>query len=1183
MRENNIQMYELCYGNSPSAIMVIEADYKSDNVMHDFKIVYMNDAFCGYIEDKREKYLNESFCKLWGDGAYKIIPKLVDALKNNKKNVRAAVNLGKYQCELHCYMLNDNCFAVTLFQMSVLDNTMFSDKHGYDIDDEKAIENYLRDTELVCRLLADDTETAIWKYDINTATLYRILSGGKVEALPDFCNYMLNAKLIHPDSIDDFKTFFRRVHDGEERMQTDIWLKFYEDKWTCKRMAFWNIFDKDGYVVKSVGWSRDITEDIQIRTEKQMMDMALLNTDLLIWEYDLINHVCIQQHNSMSIYGIEQKSISPQEMCEMGMIAEESYEDFINMHTAVEQGEPWVSADIKTYDADEKVMWQRMSYTTVFNENGKPLRAVGTGTDISEIKKIENAMRGELSDNESKLASGVLGRGVVNITKDSIVYNIASKKIAEDKVRYSYTKLIEEISSFALLEKKQKNIMTKFARNTLIQAYIKGARNASVDYQYKMQDGQVIWVQTAVKMFLDEKSGNIMADIITYDINDKKSLEAVLIKLSELDYEKIAIIDVVLDTITVNTAPRELESEIEKEIWYDYSKIYPDKISGYIKDTELKQAIKLFDPKHLMSVLENKDSLVYSFDTIEPDGKTARKKYQYSYMDESKRFIILAKSDITELFNEQMKQQEILKEALIQAQQASIAKTEFLSRMSHEIRTPMNAIIGMSTLAERCVDNPEQVTDCISKVQVSAQFLLSLINDILNMSRIESGRLVVNKEKIKFEEFIMGINTICFEQAKEKGVEYDCVLDSLTEPYFVCDAMKIQQILINIITNAVKFTPEGGKVKLIITQEKAENGKAFMKFVVWDNGIGISKEFLPKVFNPFEQEDATTTTIYGGTGLGLAICKNLVTLLDGDISVKSQVGEGAEFTVKLQLDIDEAEKEKNCVNRKYPNYKVLVVDDDEVVCRQAKRVLTKFDVKADTAISVTAALEVLEKDNAYDFIFVDFGMSEMNGIEAAKLIKDKIGDKTRIVIMTAYDRVAIENEAKKLNITDFINKPLFGTVFSGFFDKLSDGGRQSKKQNAGPEYDFTGKRILLVEDHILNVEVASRVLMAKGFDIEVAQNGQIAVDKMSESSPGYFDAILMDIRMPVMDGLEATRRIRELRHNDAKTVPIIAMSANAFDEDIAKSKAAGMNAHLAKPIEPKKLYAALHEYIYEHK
>ena len=540
---------------------------------------------------------------------------------------------------------------------------------------------------------------------------------------------------------------------------------------------------------------------------------------------------------------------------------------------------------------------------------------------------------------------------------------------------------------------------------------------------------------------------------------------------------------------------------------------------------------------------------------------------------------------IDEQKDNEVEKNQILRTALGAAEAANNAKTEFLSRMSHEIRTPMNAIIGMTAIALSALDNKERISDCLAKIGISARFLLSLINDILDMSRIESGRMSLAHEKFDFEEMINGLSSLFYPQAEEKGLKFNTVIEGVTEELYIGDSLRLRQILLNILSNALKFTPSGGRIQFTIRQMSRGDKDAWLRFTVSDTGIGMSKVFQKHLFESFEQENPNISIKYGGTGLGLAICKNLVTLMGGSINVHSIEGVGSEFCVDVKLGLtEESYRRKNFDILKLRDLKTLIVDDDIVTCEHASLIMSDLGLQAEYVTSGASAVLEIEKGiremKPYDIVLVDLKMPDMDGMQTAKAIRRLVGAETLVVVMTAYEWKEIEADARRAGVDFFITKPLFRSELVDLFEKINDFSEAVyEPETAKGEIQFAGERILLVEDNELNLEVAASLLEMKGLTIESACNGLQALEKFCSTPVGYYDAVLMDIRMPVMDGLEAARNIRLFDKSDAQTIPIIAMTANAFDEDVEKSHAAGMNAHLAKPIDPEKLFAVLQEFI----
>ena len=530
-----------------------------------------------------------------------------------------------------------------------------------------------------------------------------------------------------------------------------------------------------------------------------------------------------------------------------------------------------------------------------------------------------------------------------------------------------------------------------------------------------------------------------------------------------------------------------------------------------------------------------------------------------------------------------MAQQTALSDALASAEQANKAKTAFLSNMSHEIRTPMNAIIGLDTIALNDPETPEKTKGYLEKIGSSAEHLLSLINDILDMSRIESGRMVIRRDEFSISKLLEDINTMFSGQCMDKGLQYSCHIHGDIDEYYTGDSMKLKQVLINILGNAVKFTPAGGSVNLILERTAHFDGKSTLQFTVRDTGIGMSKEFLPHIFDTFAQEDATYTNKYGSSGLGMAITKNLVEMMNGTIQVESVKNEGSAFMVTVTMD-DSHHKEvqSHDAQKSFKDMSAMIIDDDPVACEHGKLVLEKVGITADTALSGPEGIDKIKlrrgRRNPYDLILVDWKMPEIDGVETARRIRSVVGEETAIIILTAYKWDDIYDEAMEKGIDSFISKPLFASNVLEEFERAVNRKKPVKILDH-EETDFTGKNILLAEDVDINAEIMKMILESRGINVDIAQNGKEAVELFETKPEGHYFAVLMDMRMPEMDGLTATKIIRNKERSDAGNIPIIALTANAFDEDVQRSLQAGLNAHLTKPVDAELLFKTLGAFI----
>lgn len=539
------------------------------------------------------------------------------------------------------------------------------------------------------------------------------------------------------------------------------------------------------------------------------------------------------------------------------------------------------------------------------------------------------------------------------------------------------------------------------------------------------------------------------------------------------------------------------------------------------------------------------------------------------------RYFTMNRAQVKEL--EQARQE--AEEARQEAEIASKSKSEFLSNMSHDIRTPMNAIVGMTAIATAHMDDPVQVQNCLRKITMSSRHLLGLINDVLDMSKIESGKMTLNEELVSLRDVMESMVSIVQPQVKAKHQKFNISIFNILSENVHCDSVRLNQVLLNLLSNAIKFTPENGSIDVSLHEEPSPRGEEYVRILIQvkDTGIGMSEEFRQHIFESFAREDNKRIHRTEGTGLGMAITKYIVDAMKGEITVESQQGAGTEFKVVLDL----MKAEERVEDMVLPDWVMLVVDDDQQLCESTVDSLRSIGIRAEWVLDGEDAVKMAtrhhKQHNDYHVILLDWKLPDMDGIQTARELRRQLGNDVPILLMSAYDWTEIEDEARAAGISGFLMKPLFrSTLFYGL--KPYMGAEDDKPAIEEDKLTFSNKRILVAEDNELNWEIANELLRDLGLELDWAENGEVCTDLFQSSEPGCYDAILMDIRMPIMDGYEATDAIRAMDRPDAG-LPIIAMTADAYSDDIQKCLSHGMNAHVAKPIDIDEVARILKRYL----
>ena len=929
------------------------------------------------------------------------------------------------------------------------------------------------------------------------------------------------------------------------------------------------------------------TAQIQLYRERDRYRIIMENSADVIYEYDrktdtVVFYETIRRGDENEIA----KHVSPnfsKKLYDQKIAHPEDAETVMRVFSGVQGGSAEVR--LRNLKLNGDYVWCLLQGQPVY-ENGALARVVGIIRDITENKRIsqEKERLQRIFDLELRRdyesicqINPFTGRYVMCTPSNASYYDIPTSGIFSEELAHA-------ISRIVCSEDRETCLKTMSIGNML--KTLEEEKEGTCYYRVLTPDGSLRWKCARYTYFGDD--GSILLNVRdVHDIRiaqqqEENRFRAILRETCEY------IIETDVETKSYTLHLPTLINRYPLADCSDYGSLIARYSERYVAPEDREaflRAVSLPEALNRMRREGGSCSIKY---TVNTNGSPAYKTWNMSLYryDDNREYMLSYILDITKLVLEQQEKEreaernrQIIKDALTAAEQASRAKSDFLSRMSHEIRTPMNAVIGMTTIAAASLDNRDKLTDCLGKIGLSSRYLLSLINDILDMSRIESGKVSIINEEFDFRSFVEGISSLIYPQAKNKNIVFDLNIEGVVDERYRGDPLRLNQVLINILSNALKFTPEWHSVHLSIRETRRVRDRAYLQFIVRDTGIGMEKGLLTRIFEPFEQGGASISHSYGGSGLGLAISSNLVSLMNGHISVSSTPGVGSEFVVELPLLTVPDNTPKQDVSLE--DIRVLVVDDDLVTCEHTTLILNRIGVDAEYVTSgkaaVTRVKSALQRHTCYNIALVDWKMPDMDGVETARSIRRIVGPDTLVIIMSAYDWTEIEARAREAGVDFFISKPIFQSVVQDVLLKATR-RRQSAATLPVQKEDFAGRRILLVEDNEINMEIARTLLEFRNASVDVACNGQQAVEMFRSSPPNHYDAVLMDVRMPVMDGIAATQAIRGLNRADAATVPILAMTANAFAEDIEQSRKAGMNEHLAKPIEPETLYARLASY-----
>lgn len=912
--------------------------------------------------------------------------------------------------------------------------------------------------------------------------------------------------------------------------------------------------------------------------------IAAKESGSLVFTYDVKKQTIFVDEQTAKAFGVTtfQEGV-PYDMVRRGIVTEDTKDTYIGIHEAMICGKKEAHGVVKLVQADGSISIQELKMQAILNEDGS-----STGTAVGVYREITNRYMKELDQQryQQVILSSQMYTFQYDVLRDVFVVFVPSRNGREEQ-RRDFKEFSKQIAEGEVCQEEDQIVLREFFQN--------GSQRMMQVRMKDIRDGQMRWYGISGSVVKEnEQTQTVFGSI--YDITDWKEQEAAYQKLERVlkgirdEYIGIFEIDFFSNQYTILSYDPQYSYNLPVQGNYDeFLRRAKEELvaPGYVEEFQ-----NFCEIQNLQEILKSERRIEYEFMTNGKKRKWQRSIFRVSeYKDGIPSKAVLYQSDIDRQKAEKLMQQQAIKEAYQLAEEASAAKTNFLSRMSHDIRTPMNAIIGMTAIAGANLEETGRVKECLGKITAASKHLLGLINEVLDMSKIESENIKLQEEEFNLADLLDDMITMILPQIYDKSHELKIDVKDLNHEKVIGDSLRIQQIFVNLISNAIKYTEDGGIIKVSI-KERPTRMQQYGEYEICfeDNGIGMSEEFQEILFDPFTRAEDHIMNGVTGTGLGMAITKNLVHLMNGNIYVESSLGEGTKFTVVIHLKIQQGEERDLQQLQDLP---VLVVDNDQDACISTCEILSGIGIQGEWCDTGQRAVEMVldRKRRGEDFfaVILDWKMPGMDGIATAKEIRKQAGEDIPIIFLTAYDWTEIESEARSVGVSKFLTKPLFKSRLIGSFldilnpEERGKGYQEESVQTIEKESEYKGVHLLLAEDNELNAEIAMEIFKMSGIETDWAQNGAEAVKMVRESAENYYDMVFMDIQMPVMDGYKAAEEIRCLRRKDVEKLPIVAMTANAFTEDVNRARKAGMNDHIAKPIDFVQLGGIMKKYLKENR